>query len=232
MPPKQAAKKKGGESLDDILKQMKALDAKKESSAPAASKPSTPSANAKPADANAKPADGAAAAAAPNQQQQQQQPKNKKWPKEQTKPEPTVPIAKLFPSENYPEGEIMQHPLDHNTYRISSKEKKDSEKLFAHEYKLARRGAETHRTVRKWLQSWVKPGMKMIDICEKTENKIRELMENDGIEGGIAFPMGCSLNNCAAHYTPNSGTLSSNNCYYFLQSTANKGVVNLFFIYV
>jgi methionine aminopeptidase len=27
----------------------------------------------------------------------------------------------------------------------------------------------------------------------------------NGLECGIAFPTGCSLNHCAAHYTPNAG---------------------------
>ena len=26
-----------------------------------------------------------------------------------------------------------------------------------------------------------------------------------GLEAGLAFPTGCSINHCAAHYTPNAG---------------------------
>lgn len=33
----------------------------------------------------------------------------------------------------------------------------------------------------------------------------RYLVEAKGLEAGIAFPTGCSLNFCAAHYTPNNG---------------------------
>jgi len=29
--------------------------------------------------------------------------------------------------------------------------------------------------------------------------------EENGLESGIAFPTGLSLNHCAAHYTPNAG---------------------------
>ena len=65
--------------------------------------------------------------------------------------------------------------------------------------------AQAHKTARKWLQSWVKPGMTMQYITESTENKIRELLCADGVDAGIGFPMGCSLNSCAAHYTPNTG---------------------------
>ena len=47
--------------------------------------------------------------------------------------------------------------------------------------------------------------MTMIEICEKLEAKSRFLMDELGLERGLAFPTGCSLNNVAAHYTPNAG---------------------------
>ena len=34
---------------------------------------------------------------------------------------------------------------------------------------------------------------------------MRRLIEEHGLDAGIAFPTGCSLNYVAAHYTPNSG---------------------------
>lgn len=45
----------------------------------------------------------------------------------------------------------------------------------------------------------------MIEICEMIENGTRRLVEENGLKAGIAFPTGCSLNNVAAHYTPNAG---------------------------
>lgn len=45
----------------------------------------------------------------------------------------------------------------------------------------------------------------MVDLCEVIENGTRALIEEDGLRAGIAFPTGCSLNNVAAHYTPNTG---------------------------
>lgn len=33
----------------------------------------------------------------------------------------------------------------------------------------------------------------------------RELVRENGLEAGIAFPTGCSLNHVAAHYTPDNG---------------------------
>ena len=55
------------------------------------------------------------------------------------------------------------------------------------------------------MQTYVKPGLKMVDICETLENSVRQLIQVDGLEAGIAFPTGCSLNYVAAHYTPNAG---------------------------
>lgn len=34
---------------------------------------------------------------------------------------------------------------------------------------------------------------------------VRRLIDENGLEAGIAFPTGCSLNWVAAHWTPNSG---------------------------
>lgn len=40
---------------------------------------------------------------------------------------------------------------------------------------------------------------------ETLEGISRKLIAENGLEAGLAFPTGCSLNNCAAHYTPNAG---------------------------
>jgi methionyl aminopeptidase len=47
--------------------------------------------------------------------------------------------------------------------------------------------------------------MRLVDICESIENTNRRLIEANKLEAGIAFPTGISINNCAAHYTPNPG---------------------------
>ena len=36
-------------------------------------------------------------------------------------------------------------------------------------------------------------------------HQVRRLIEENGLDAGIAFPTGCSLNYVAAHYTPNGG---------------------------
>lgn len=68
-----------------------------------------------------------------------------------------------------------------------------------------RKCAEVHRTVRKHITKIAKPGIKMIDMCECLEDSVRNLIEAKGIEAGIAFPTGCSLDYVAAHWTPNAG---------------------------
>lgn len=40
---------------------------------------------------------------------------------------------------------------------------------------------------------------------ERLEECSRRLIKENGLKAGLAFPTGCSLNNCAAHYTPNAG---------------------------
>lgn len=47
--------------------------------------------------------------------------------------------------------------------------------------------------------------MKIMDICNEIEATNRRLIEANGLEAGIAFPTGASLNHCAAHWTPNIG---------------------------
>ena len=129
----------------------------------------------------------------------------------QTDP-PTIPICELFPDQNFPVGEICEHPkprdcLDNSLAlnRMTSEEKKALDVAHTDYYKDLRQAAEAHRQTRKWVMSWIKPGMKMIDICEKLEDCSRKMIKENGLSAGLAFPTGCSLNHCAAHYTPNAG---------------------------
>lgn len=45
----------------------------------------------------------------------------------------------------------------------------------------------------------------MVTFSETLEDIARKLINENGLEAGLAFPTGCSLNHCAAHYTPNAG---------------------------
>ncbi|XP_071961480.1 uncharacterized protein [Antedon mediterranea] len=127
--------------------------------------------------------------------------------KQQTDP-PTIPISELFPSGNFPKGEEVEHPaVDGRTaaWRITAEEKRAMERMNEDVYNDLRQAAEAHRQVRKYVQGFIKPGLKMIDICERLETASRKLINENGMEAGLAFPTGCSINHCAAHYTPNNG---------------------------
>lgn len=128
------------------------------------------------------------------------------WPElrcAQTWP-PTIPVHKLAKAVAYPKGE-EQHYVGGHAYRTNSAEMRAAEQMNEEEVMKARRAAEVHRQVRRYVQSYVKPGMKMVDICQRLEAKTHELVEANGLDAGWGFPTGCSLNHVAAHYTPNYG---------------------------
>uniref|UniRef100_A0A7S1TAM9 Methionine aminopeptidase 2 n=1 Tax=Compsopogon caeruleus TaxID=31354 RepID=A0A7S1TAM9_9RHOD len=115
------------------------------------------------------------------------------------------PVSKRFPSGEFPVGEIQEYQ-DFNGFRTSMEERRDRERLEADMYNSVRHAAEVHREVRKYvMRNVIRPGVKLIDMCEKLEDATRYLIEERGFEAGIGFPTGCSLNHVAAHYTPNKG---------------------------
>ena len=129
-------------------------------------------------------------------------------PYTQTTP-PSKVITEQFAEENYPIGEILEHPSkdkNDNSWRITSEEMRARDRLHEIDLKNLRRAAECHRQVRRMAQlEFIKPGRKMIDIVEDIENLNRKLVEANLTEAGMAFPCGSSINHCAAHWTPNPG---------------------------
>lgn len=138
------------------------------------------------------------------------QPPKSKAAKQQTNP-PTIPICELYPDGNFPVGQICDHPVPKNQdsslaiNRQTNEEKRALDMASVELYKDFRQAAEAHRQTRKYVQSWIKPGMKMFDIAQSLEATSRRMINEYGLDSGLAFPTGCSLNNCAAHYTPNAG---------------------------
>ena len=68
------------------------------------------------------------------------------------------------------------------------------------------KAANAHKKVGTTIRSSIKPGMSLKDIVLLVEDNIKKeiLFDiNSPLDKGIAFPVGLSLNNCAAHYTPN-----------------------------
>lgn len=90
-------------------------------------------------------------------------------------------------------------------WRETDAEKRELERLAFDMINEARQAAEVHRQVRRYVHTIAKPGVRLFDLCKVLEDATRALVEEKGMEAGIAFPTGCSLNNIAAHWTPNAG---------------------------
>ncbi|KAJ1734558.1 Methionine aminopeptidase 2 [Coemansia biformis] len=116
----------------------------------------------------------------------------------------TVPVSQLFPNNSYPEGEICEY-RDDNNYRTTSEEMRAKDRLSEQKLFDLRRAAEVHREVRQNVRERIKPGMDLTTVANMIEDGTRALVEVKGLEAGIGFPTGLSLNHCAAHFTPNAG---------------------------
>ncbi|KAF3905835.1 hypothetical protein AA313_de0206864 [Arthrobotrys entomopaga] len=136
--------------------------------------------------------------------------KKKKTPLQQSWP-PRVPLAHIYPSGDYPEGEIQHYTKIATStaeQRYLARIHEQSDENFLKNY---RKAAEVHRQARKWAQEFAKPGQTLLNIAEGIEDTVRALLANSGLEtgdclkSGMGFPTGLCLNNETAHYTPNPG---------------------------
>ena len=122
----------------------------------------------------------------------------------QTNP-PTKSIDEQYNClDDYPKGKLMDY-TGNNIWRSTSEEKKELEKYYKYKIESMRKAGECHKQIRKYAQTIIKPGIKLIDMVQKIENMLRFITNQNMTECGQAFPTGCSLNNVAAHYTPNKG---------------------------
>lgn len=140
--------------------------------------------------------------------------KNKASALKQSSP-PRIPLHDLFPSDDYPIGELLNYgAASETTVRAKSSElrcdgrRSLEDSTFLKDY---RKAAEVHRQARQWVQKSVEPGQTLTDIAVGIEDSVRALLGNAGLEpgqslqAGMGFPTGLSLNHCVAHYTPNPG---------------------------
>lgn len=70
------------------------------------------------------------------------------------------------------------------------------------------RAGKVHQKVYPQVRSQLYEGMKLIDICQLVESIIKKETQftdsqEERLQRGIGFPIGLSLNECAAHWTPN-----------------------------
>ena len=69
-----------------------------------------------------------------------------------------------------------------------------------------RKGGIIHQMVRKKIQPLLRPGLKMSTLANVIESTTRSFTKDVGINKGIGFPTGLSINHCAAHYSPFKGS--------------------------
>lgn len=132
--------------------------------------------------------------------------KKKKKKKSNAKKNKPAPIENFYPNKKYPVGEIIEYKNENN-FRTTDEEKRYLDlKLEEVKWNDFRKGAEIHRRVRKYAKNHIKPGMGMTEIANIIEDAIRTFAdESDTKVAGVGFPTGLSLNDIAAHYTPNAG---------------------------
>ncbi|KAK5467667.1 hypothetical protein LTS15_000640 [Exophiala xenobiotica] len=130
-------------------------------------------------------------------------------PAQQSSP-PRVLLTDLFPSGEYPEGEVQSYT---KVRTAAAEARYDARRLSQDDAFLRnyRKAAEVHRQTRRWVQETVKPGQTLLDIAEGIEDSVRALLGHAGLEpgdslkAGMGFPTGLCLNHQVAHYTPNPG---------------------------
>jgi len=121
---------------------------------------------------------------------------------------PSKRMHEIYTDLIYPVNETMPHP--NGEWRMESKEEQEKEQQLAWTDRMTavREAAEIHRQVRQDAQRMVQPGMDLTDICNYLEGCNRRLLgfnKETPLARCWGFPTGCSLNECAAHYTPNPG---------------------------
>ena len=130
----------------------------------------------------------------------------KKKKKKSKKKKKIQSIDSSYPDGVFPEGEWQEYPLEVNSYRTTSEEKRYLDRQQNNHWQDFRKGAEIHRRVRQKAQQNIKAGMTMTEIADLIENSVRLYAAADHtLKAGIGFPTGLSLNHVAAHYTPNAG---------------------------
>ncbi|KAE8331737.1 MetAP 2-2 [Aspergillus sergii] len=149
-----------------------------------------------------------------SKKKKRRKPKKKTSALKQSSP-PRVPLDDLFPTGQFPVGEIHEYgSVVEGTARTTSEEVRYLSRNYLQDDSVLsdyRKAAEIHRQVRHWTQENVRPGQTLTEIAVGIEDGVRALLDNAGLEtgqclqSGMGFPTGLALNDCVAHYTPNPG---------------------------
>jgi methionyl aminopeptidase len=112
-------------------------------------------------------------------------------------------IKKMFKADgNYVElySELRGVNPIFNKTNIPTQYPSDTDVIKSLEY-----AAGVHKEVRRFLQPYLKPGIKLIDIAKLIELKTTQLSnQSKSINKGIGFPVGLAVNDCVAHWHPSS----------------------------
>lgn len=75
---------------------------------------------------------------------------------------------------------------------------------------LLTKAGDIHKKVQEYTKTLLQPEINLFYLATTIENKIKSLLQKEKQESnsdwtkfGVAFPTGLSINNCAAHFTPN-----------------------------
>ncbi|EAY19162.1 Clan MG, family M24, aminopeptidase P-like metallopeptidase [Trichomonas vaginalis G3] len=146
------------------------------------------------------------AAAAKNNAKKEEEAKKVLIPDEVFKDLPEPPL-KLHPDGNFGERCIQKYSdemLAKVTVDTSAEERLAELKEALPSFREA---GIIHQSVCEWAMrsEIIKPGVNLNDMCARIEEGVRRMVEFNPPVRGLAFPCGCSINNCAAHYSPLPG---------------------------
>ena len=127
-------------------------------------------------------------------------------PEEAFKDLPTPPI-KVQPKRDFKERCIMPFTEEMLTRKHDDIESIERLNHIKEHLPDLREGGIIHQQVREWAMNSgvITPGVNLNDMCARIEEGVRRLTVFHPPERGLAFPCGCSINNCAAHYAPLPG---------------------------
>jgi len=99
---------------------------------------------------------------------------------------PSIPVCELYPDGQFPKGLEMPYGSSDVAaqQRVTNEEKRALERAQVDIYNDVRQAAEAHRHVRKYMQTVIKPGRTMIDICTELENYSRMMIKEQGLLAG------------------------------------------------
>lgn len=146
------------------------------------------------------------AAAAANKKKIAEENKKSLFPDEVFKDLPAPPINSQ-PDGNFSERCVLKYTDEMLSKFTINQSDEDRLKEIKAALPFFREGGIVHQSVREWAlnSGIIKPGVNLNDMCGQIEEGVRRMVNYKPPTRCLAFPCGCSINNCAAHYSPLPG---------------------------